>query len=139
MKLDALLRAHAFLQVERPPGLWEVDEEDAPLVRVLGEMIAAGLARGSELGQLVLNAANVTVEDDPEEPEAHPGPGDYVALTIRGCGDWRPEIRWWPERPTCPLLVNDDLDLAARAAGVRFGYTRAFPGEGSVTVFFGRK
>ncbi len=37
--LDALLTAHAFMRVERPPELWQVDIDDEPFIRMLGEMI----------------------------------------------------------------------------------------------------
>jgi len=44
LRLDGLLRAHAFMRVERPPELWEAAAEDTTLVPLLGEMIAARLA-----------------------------------------------------------------------------------------------
>jgi hypothetical protein len=47
MELGPYLNAHAFLRVERPPTLWEADADDEPVLRVLGEMIAAALARGA--------------------------------------------------------------------------------------------
>ena len=56
MKLDALLRAHGFMKVERPPEIWEADTEDTRFVPLLGEMIAAALAGGGELAELTLNA-----------------------------------------------------------------------------------
>ncbi len=62
MKLGPLLRAHAFLKVERPPELWEADTEDVRFVPLLGEMIAASLAGGVELADLTLNVANIVVE-----------------------------------------------------------------------------
>ena len=40
--LDALLNAHAFMVVERPPRLWEVDVDDEPFIRMLSEMIVVG-------------------------------------------------------------------------------------------------
>jgi hypothetical protein len=49
MDLEALLRAHPFMKVERPPQLWSPDTEDEPFLRMLGEMIALGLGRGNEL------------------------------------------------------------------------------------------
>ena len=55
MELDAVLRAHAFLQVERPPAMWEPDAELETFLRMLGEMIVIGLNRGNELADLVLN------------------------------------------------------------------------------------
>src|SRR4051812_9278962 len=114
MDLGPLLNAHAYLRVERPPALWEADVDDVLLIRTLGEMIVAALGRGTELGDIVLRANNVTVEPagDDEGPGV-PAPGDYVGLSIVGGGDWRPEIRWGPEVPAGagrPRLVNADLD-----------------------------
>ena len=137
VKLEALLRAHSFLRVERPPALWEVDAEDVPFVRALGEMIAASLGRGNGLADLVLNVANVTVEDEAGDSGTEPRPGDYVAVTIKGRGDWGRELRWWPGCPS-GRLVTDDLGSAARAAGARFGYVRSGRDEGSVTIFYPR-
>ncbi len=137
MQLEALLRAHSFLRVERPPVLWEIDAEDVPFVRALGEMIAASLGRGNGLADLVLNVANVTVEDPGDDSGEEPRPGDYVAFTVKGRGDWGREVRWWPGCSS-ERLVTDDLGSAARAAGARFGYVRSGRDEGSVTIFFPR-
>jgi hypothetical protein len=38
-ELEGLLKAHAFLWVERPPELWAPRAELEPLIRLLGEMI----------------------------------------------------------------------------------------------------
>jgi hypothetical protein len=59
--LDALLNAHAFMRVERPPLLWEVDVLDEPFIRMVGELIVVGLLHHDVLGELTLNASNVTV------------------------------------------------------------------------------
>jgi hypothetical protein len=134
VELGPLLRAHGFLQVERPPELWDVDADDELLIRMLGEMIAAALVRGTELGDVVLRANNVTVA----EPDGALPVGDYVALSIEGSGDWMPEVSWRPGNPDAPVLVGADLDAAARAAGVRWAYTRAFATDGSVTVLLPR-
>jgi hypothetical protein len=139
MDLGPLLNAHAFLRVERPPVLWEADVDDEKLIRTLGEMIAAALVRGSELPDVTLRASNVTVEAEPEpETRAIPEPGDYVALTILGAGDWSPEVMWAPAVHPGPVLVNPDLDAAARTAGIPWAYTRALPDQGSVTIFLRR-
>ena len=53
---------HAYPRVERPPLLWEAEVDDVRLVRMLGEMLAAALARGAALDDVVLRASNVTVE-----------------------------------------------------------------------------
>lgn len=137
VQLDALLRAHSFLRVERPPALWEIDAEDVPFVRALGEMIAASLGRGNGLADLVLEVVNVTVEEGADDSGEEPRPGDYVALTIRGRGDWGREVRWWPDC-TSVRLVTDDLGSAALAAGARFGYVRSGRDESSVTIFYPR-
>ena len=134
MELGPLLRAHGFLQVERPPELWDVDADDELVIRMLGEMIAAALLRGAELGDVVLRADNITTAEADGDPPA----GDYVALSIIGAGEWGPEVSWRPDDPSAPVLVGADLDAAARAAGARWAYTRAFATDGSVTVLLPR-
>lgn len=136
MDLAPLLRAHAFLRVERPPLLWEVSADDLALIRLLGEMIAATLVRGNELHEVVLNVANVTVAEDDDDPKQVPAPGDYVAMTVRGRGECGLPTRWSPQAHE--LLVSEDMDRAARGAQVPFAYTQSVGGEGSVTVFFHR-
>jgi hypothetical protein len=135
--MRAVVRAHAFLRTECPPEPWQPLADDGSFFRLLGEMIVAGLMRnGGALGELTLNVSNVTVEPDPESPVPA---GDFVALTIRGAGDWRPELHWSPAGDA--LLVSPDLDAAARAAGVAYGYTRSLrygDGAGAVTVFLRR-
>lgn len=138
MELGPLLNAHAFLRVQRPPVLWEADVADEPLIRTLGEMIAAALVRGTELGDVALDASNVTVEPDPDPEARGPAPGDYVALTVSGGGDWSPEVAWTPTGQST-TLVNPDLDAAARAAGIPWAYTRSGPDGGSVTIFLPRQ
>jgi hypothetical protein len=128
-ELEGLLRAHAFLQVERPPELWVPAAELEPFARVLGELIAAALARnGKVLEDVTLNVSNVVVE--PEAAGLIPV-GEHFAVTVGGAGDWMPETKW-------PELVNADLAAAAAAAGAVSGYSRALDGGGSVTVFFPR-
>jgi hypothetical protein len=137
VELDGYLRAHAFMQVERPPELWEVDAREEPFLRMLGEMIVVGLNRGNELADLVLAAANVTVEPERDDEEARLAPGDYVALTVRGAGDWEADDVWWAgEGPTRGLLAG--VGPAADEAGAVFAYTRNLGGEGSVTAFLPR-
>jgi hypothetical protein len=131
--LSPYLRAHSYLRVERPFTLWDADVDDVALVRLTGEMLAAALARGTDLADIVLRASNVTVTDD----DSPIGAGDHVALTVVGAGDWSPEVSWTPDR-TDLVMVSDDLTAAARTAGVRWGYTRMLDGEGSVTVLFPR-
>jgi len=135
VRLEGYLRAHAFMHVEQPPLLWEVDTEDEPFLHMLGEMIVIGLGRGNELGDLVLSVANVTVEPDDEDPSLDEG--DYVAVTVRGAGDWEADDLWRAgQGPTRGLLVN--VGPAADTAGAVFAYTRNLGGEGSVTVLLPR-
>ena len=132
--LDALLRAHAFMRVERPPELWQVDVDDEPFIRMLGEMVVVGLLHHDVLAELTLNASNVTVGDDGPDGVV---PGDYVAITVRGPGAWERDQAWTPS--SSEPLWSADLDAAARAASVVYAYLRRpSPGEGSITVFIPR-
>jgi hypothetical protein len=79
MDLTPLLRAHGYLRVERPPELWEAEIDDVLLVRAIGEMIAAALARGTELGDVVLRASNVTVQSE----DSSEGEGGSVTVFLR--------------------------------------------------------
>ena len=93
MDLEAHLRSHAFMKVERPPLMWSPDTEDEPFLLMLGEMIALGLGRGTELADLTLNISNVTVDPDAEDDEGEAIPdGDYVAVTVRGAGVWEDDL-----------------------------------------------
>lgn len=136
-ELEGVLNAHAFLQVERPPELWGMAVEVEAFLRVLGELIAAGLVRnGQELSELTLNVSNVVVEPSAagSVPEV-----EFVALTIRSRGDWSPEATWQPSPDIPRALVNLDLAAALTAADAACAYTRVLrEGEGSVTVFFRR-
>ncbi len=136
-ELEALLIAHLYVRVERPPVLWGVSADLEAFVRCLGEMIAAGLARnGGRLGEVTLNVSNVTVETRVAEPIPA---GDFVALTIRAQGDWSPEAAWDPRAPGAPPLLNSDLGAAAAKAGAAYGYSRILgDGGGSVTLLFER-
>ena len=134
INLDALLRAHAFMRVERPPELWQVDVDDEPFIRMLGEMIVVGLLHHDVLAELTLNASNVTVGDDGPDGVA---PGDYVGITVRGPGAWERDQAWTPS--SSEPLWSADLDAAVRAASVAFAYLRRpDPDEGSITVFIPR-
>jgi hypothetical protein len=132
-ELEALLAAHAFLHVERPPELWQPASGLEAFIRLLGELIAAGLVRnGQDLGGLTLNVANVTVPAEAADPIPA---GDFVAVTIRGAGDWSPEASW----PRGDGFVSADLPGAAAAAGAAYGYSRVLAdGGGSVTVLVPR-
>ena len=138
-ELESLLRAHAYLQVERPPALWGIDADLERFLFVLGELIVVGLGRvtpeGGELGDLTLNVANVVVPPDAADerlPE-----GEFVAVTILAPGAWGRDDVWRPgDGPTTGLLVN----VAPRAddAGAVLAYTRNLGDRGSATVFFPR-
>jgi hypothetical protein len=132
--LDALLTAHAFMRVERPPVLWQVDVDDEPFIRMLGEMIVVGLLHHDVLAELTLNASNVVVGDDGPDGVT---PGDYVAITVRGPGAWKRDQTWTPS--SSEPLWSADLDAAVRAASVSFAcLRRPSPDEGSITVFIPR-
>jgi hypothetical protein len=135
-ELEGLLRAHSFLKVERPPELWEPEVELEPFIRLLGEMIAAGLVRnGQELGEITLNVSNVVVD----ESAAGPMPmGEFVAVTIRSAGDWSPETTWDPVGKHEGSPVSSDIENALSVASAAWAYTRELGNEGSVTVLFPR-
>ena len=140
MKLDALLRAHGFMNVERPPEIWEADTEDTRFVPLLGEMIAAALAGGGELSALTLNASNVSVDlsDDPDEHEGSgPPSGEFVAITVSGATDLGPDGSWNPGRRSGVALLNRLADRLT-VAGARYAYVRRIPPTGSITVFLSR-
>jgi hypothetical protein len=133
MKIDSLLRAHAFMRVERPPTIWEADVEDISFVPLLGEMIVVGLTRGNKLEDLTLLASNVVVDaaaagDVPQ--------GEYVAISVKGRGDWAPEWRWRPGGPF-PGGPYANFDRLATSGAV-FAYGRSENEGGSVTVFLPR-
>ena len=133
MNLEPLLRAHEFMRVERPLNFWQADAEDVRLVPLIGEMIAVGLSRGNALGELTLNAANVVVEAD----DGLVAVGEYVALSVLGKGDWRPE--WtWRAGATLPASAYSDLGRALANSGAVFAYARHIGDGGSVTIFLRR-
>jgi hypothetical protein len=133
--LDALLKAHAFMRVERPPELWEVDVLDEPFIRLVGELIVVGLRHHDVLAELTLNASNVVLAED--VPAGVPA-GDHIAITVRGPGDWGPELTWTPA--STEPLGSEFLDAAARRASVDFAYLRRLGAdEGSITVFVPRR
>ena len=140
MRLDALLRAHAFMKVERPPEIWEADTEDVRFLPLLGEMIAAALSRGAELGALTLNVSNVVVESAADEEGAEgsgPLPGQYVAVTVSGSVDLGPDSTWRPRGPRASGLLGRLVERLAVACA-RYAYVRRIPPSGSVTVFLSR-
>jgi hypothetical protein len=136
MKLDGYLTAHGFMRVERPPQLWEADTEEVAFLELTGEMIAAALGRGNELADLVLGASNVAVEADAATGELPTG--EYVALTIRGGGDWSPEFVWTPSSPRSSNWTCN-VERAAPKAQAEYAYVRTHPEGGSLTVFLRRQ
>jgi hypothetical protein len=137
MDLEAQLRSHAFMKVERPPLMWSPDTEDEPFLLMLGEMIALGFGRGTELADLTLNISNVTVDPDAEDDEGEAIPdGDYVAVTVRGAGVWEDDLWRAGHGATTGLLGN--VGPAADAAGAVYAYTRNLGSEGSVTALLPR-
>jgi hypothetical protein len=139
MKLGAILNAHAFMNVERAPELWDVRTEDEAFIRLLGEMIAAGLGKGAPLGELTLNASNVVVEEDPSEESRLPAPGDYVAITVSGNSDFGPENTWYPDIAPNGRGLLTRLHTELTVAEARYAYVRRAPPHGSFTVFYSRE
>ena len=139
MRLDALLRAHSFMKIERPPELWEADTDDVRLLPLLGEMIATPLSYGIRLEELTLNASNVVVEPDEDgaEQQLFPLPGEYVALTVSGQVDIGPDETWHPAASGGQELLSR-LHQRLETAGARFAYVRRIPPDGSITVYFAR-
>jgi hypothetical protein len=139
VRLDALLRSHGFMRVERPPELWEAETEDTTLIPLLGEMIASRLALGGKLEELTLNANNVVVRKDDFDDEGYdPAPGEYVALTVMGEGAPEEDVTWSPRRAARAGPVQRLADRLA-AAKAQYAYTRSFDGKGTITVFLARR
>jgi hypothetical protein len=135
VKLDAYLRAHEFMTVERPPDLWEADTEEVAFLSLLGETIAVALAGSLDPTDLVLNASNVTVEEDAAGDRLPAG--DFVALTVRGPGEWPVETTWWPHAaPSDGPFVRLEHEL--REAGAAYAYTRNLGEYRSATFFLRR-
>jgi hypothetical protein len=139
MKLGPILNAHAFMKVQRPPELWDVRTEDEPFIRLLGEMIAAGLSKGTPLGELTLNASNVVVEPDPGEESQSPPAGDYVAITVSGDSDFGPEDTWHSEIAANGRGLLTRLHRELTVAQARYAYIRRAPSQASFTVFYERQ
>jgi hypothetical protein len=157
MEFEALLRAHGFMKVERPPELWAADTEDTRFVPLLGEMIAASLSQGIALADLTLNVSNVVVDASGDEDDAfNLQSGDYVAVTVLGNADLGPDASWAPAAggawvpasaggaASVPALAGTQHSLLTRlhdrllTAGVVYAYVRRLPPQGSITVFLPR-
>ena len=65
--VEHVLNAHGFMRTEAPPEPWQPEADDETFFRLLGEMIAAGLARGTDLPDLTLSFSNVVIEALPSE------------------------------------------------------------------------
>ena len=139
MKLGPILNAHAFMKVERPPELWDVRTEDEPFIRLLGEMIAAGLSKGAPLGELTLNASNVVVEQPDSDESRLPPAGDYVAITVSGDSDFGPDDTWHPQTSPSRRSLFERLHQELTVAEARYAYIRRAPTHGSFTVFYSRE
>ena len=136
--LAALLRAHPFITIERPPELWEPDADDVSFIRFFGELLVAVLARnGQVLSAVTIRVSNVVVE----RPAAGPMPeGEFVAFTAHGPGDWGGDVARPPVSGAAPPLVSADFEAAAAAAGAVWAYTRNLGNDtGSVTILFARR
>src|SRR5688500_20207958 len=107
MKLDALLVAHSFVRIERPPELWEAETDDERFLPLLSEMLAAPLSRGAVLSDLTLNVSNVVVQRDAEQEDKPQWPpaGEYVAVTVSEPANHGAE-RPWPVTGTQQALVR---------------------------------
>ena len=126
------------MHTEAPSEPWTPDVDDEDLVRLLGEMIVAGIARGGELADLTLSVANVVVEDD-HDPDATTPTGEFVGVSVSGPGRWRPEQTWRPgDAARSDPFVTAGLEAAAERAGAVFAYTRDTDGAGTVVVWFRR-
>jgi hypothetical protein len=135
--VEHVLRAHAYLRTEAPPEPWQPEADDETFFGLLGEMIVAGLTRGNELGDLTLSFSNVVVEPSAADPMPE---GELVAVTIRGSGDWTPELTWDRRTGSSPgPFVTSDLEAAAARSDAVFGYVRRTgPDDGSITALFRR-
>jgi hypothetical protein len=145
IRFDALLRAHGFMIIERPPEIWEAATDDVTFIPLLGEMIAAalagGLARGLALADLTLNVSNVVVEHSSDERDADPPwveAGEYVAVTVSGATELGSDSVWRPGAPPAATELLGRLDQRLSTAGARFAYVRKLPSSASVTIFLDR-
>ena len=128
------------MKTEHPPDVWEADTEDVRFVPLLGEMIAASLSTGAELGELTLNVSNIVVERDPSDEDGEgsgPSPGEYVAVTVKGRGDLGPEGTWRRGGGTSSRLLSRLIERL-ETAGVHYAYVRRLPQESSITLFLAR-
>ena len=135
--LEALIRAHPFITIERPPELWQVEIDDVLFIRFFGELLVALLGRnGGELAAVAVQFSNVVVEPATAGPMPQ---GEFVAITGLFSADSVPEFARVPDRHAKPPLLSTDLESAAATAGAVWAYTRSLGGgKGGVTVLFPR-
>ena len=131
MNLEPVLREFGFLEVQRPPLLWDVDTDRERLIPLLQAMVSEALSRSARPETLTLNASNIVVDEDAGPSIPH---GEFVGLTLNG-HDGREPDGTWPG--TSPLLQS--MDGLLRAAGARYAYVRSVRGKGSITVLLPRK
>ena len=137
MRFDALLRAHAFVRVQRPPEIWEANTDDERFIPLLGELLAAVVSRGVQLHEVTLLVSNVTVQQSDGDPVQSPPPGDYVAVTVSGEVDLGPDEIWTPTAGRSKSTLGCLYDRLS-VAGVTYAYIRRLAGKGSATVFLNR-
>jgi hypothetical protein len=137
MRFDALLRAHAFVRVQRPPEIWEAETDDERFIPLLGELLAAVVSRGVPLHEVTLLVSNVSVEASDDDEVHSPPLGDYVAVTVSGAVDLGPDETWTPTAKGSKSTLGCLHDRLI-VAGVQYAYVRLLASEGSATVFLNR-
>jgi hypothetical protein len=143
MQFDAFLRAHGFMNVERPAQLWAADTNDFNFIPLLGEMVVVAQTRGVERSQLTLSISNavVTAEGSADaagavRPAPFLEPGEYVVVTVRGPTGFGKDSTWHPKRPRSGLLAR--LHRRLLSARACYAYIRTTPRESSVTILLRR-
>jgi len=64
-------------------------------------------------------------------------PGDHVAITVSGRGDWTPEQTWSREAGASEEpFVTADLEAAIVVSDAIYGYTQASAEAGGITAMF---
>lgn len=136
MRFDALLRAHEFVQVQRPPEVWEADTDDGRFVPLLGEMLSAFVSRDVPLDEITLLVSNVIMPDDPESLHGPPA-GEWVAVTVSGPTDVGADETWTPSTPRSNSTLGC-LHPRLVEAGARYAYVRRTSPRGSLTILLPR-
>ncbi|HEX6315306.1 MAG TPA: hypothetical protein VFZ73_10630 [Gemmatimonadaceae bacterium] len=136
MRFEALLRAHEFVQVQRPPEIWEADTEDVRFLPLLGEMLSTFVSRGVPLNQVTLLVSNMITADDPDSLHGLPG-GEWVAVTVSGPADIGPDETWTPAAVPSQSTLGC-LHERLTTAGTRFAYVRRLSPNASMTILLPR-